>query len=290
MKYKKGDKVRVRNKLKIEACYGKLKDGCGVVFCFEQSQYKGHTVTIDRVNDYGGYKILEDACNFTWTDEMFENICYKNFGIRGSFIQLTAFKEVTEEMGYKYRKSFIDFSAENFKIDDGNLSRGLFFSILGVDSVIKKGEMSLSRLHGEYEENIIFTIPSQISEAYLYAKEALEWLRLVKYPEYVIVEKAEIGSGQASNGMYGKKSDKPHANGCVGTPDVVYELANGKVWGFLDGSQFKAITKDEYEEEIKKTNVTTHITPNPFFFMFTPPFCCWCGSKTRSSFSPPVAL
>lgn len=67
MKYKAGDKVRVREDLSKEKCYG----GCCVDSMMEQ--FAGEMVTISH--EYGRinrYKIEEDNMRWCWTDEMFE--------------------------------------------------------------------------------------------------------------------------------------------------------------------------------------------------------------------------
>lgn len=78
MKYKVGDKVKVREDLSKEKCYG----GCCVDSVMEQ--FAGEMVTISH--EYGRinrYKIEEDNMRWCWTDEMFEpledeNITDKN--------------------------------------------------------------------------------------------------------------------------------------------------------------------------------------------------------------------
>lgn len=64
MKYKVGDKVKVRSDLKCEEYYG------GITFNFEMNKFKGMEITIARVNYGGYYEVLETPYNFT--DEMFE--------------------------------------------------------------------------------------------------------------------------------------------------------------------------------------------------------------------------
>ena len=66
MKYKVGDKVRVRSDLKCEEYYG------GITFNFEMNKFKGMEITIARVNYGGYYEVLETAYNYT--DEMLEPV------------------------------------------------------------------------------------------------------------------------------------------------------------------------------------------------------------------------
>lgn len=66
MKYKVGDRVRVRSDLKIRKEYG------GMIFNDVMSQHCGETVTINEVLSRGCYRIVEYGC--FWTDEMFEGL------------------------------------------------------------------------------------------------------------------------------------------------------------------------------------------------------------------------
>lgn len=66
MKYKVGDKVKVRSDLKCEEYYG------GITFNFEMNKFKGMAITIARVNYGGYYEVLETPYNFT--DEMLEPV------------------------------------------------------------------------------------------------------------------------------------------------------------------------------------------------------------------------
>lgn len=66
MKYKVGDKVKVRSDLKCEEYYG------GVPFNSEMNRFKGMEFTIARVNNGGYYEVLETLYNFT--NEMLEPV------------------------------------------------------------------------------------------------------------------------------------------------------------------------------------------------------------------------
>ena len=68
MKYKIGDKVRVRKDLKVGGSYG-------VYFNDDMANFIGKEVTIDCVGSLG-YRIKEDKFNWSWTDEMFEDFKY----------------------------------------------------------------------------------------------------------------------------------------------------------------------------------------------------------------------
>lgn len=66
MKYKVGDKVKVRSDLKCEEYYD------GVPFTSEMNRFKGMEITIAKVNYGGYYEVLETPYNFT--DEMLEPV------------------------------------------------------------------------------------------------------------------------------------------------------------------------------------------------------------------------
>lgn len=67
MKYKVGDKVRVRSDLEVNMDYGPQ------TFVREMSQYIGKVVTISETYS-NRYNIKEDEDEWSWTDEMFEGL------------------------------------------------------------------------------------------------------------------------------------------------------------------------------------------------------------------------
>lgn len=72
MKYKVGDKVRVRDDLVVYKAY------ChGFYFIPQMACCKGRTVTISRIGD-DFYKIKDDIYYCSWADEMFENVKTKH--------------------------------------------------------------------------------------------------------------------------------------------------------------------------------------------------------------------
>lgn len=66
MKYKVGDKVKVRENLIHGEKYGGMT--------FYMDGWKGKVVTISLVDSLGCYEIAEDEDKWAWTDEMFEGI------------------------------------------------------------------------------------------------------------------------------------------------------------------------------------------------------------------------
>ena len=71
MKYKVGDKVKVREDLEMGKTYGEL------TFSTQMREYKGQIVTIETADD-DGYQIEEDELNWYWTDEMLEDVKEEN--------------------------------------------------------------------------------------------------------------------------------------------------------------------------------------------------------------------
>ena len=65
MKYKVGDKVRVRSDLEVGKRYGKH------AFVYDMIKYSGKIVTIESVGE-SDYRIVEGI--YSWTDEMFEPV------------------------------------------------------------------------------------------------------------------------------------------------------------------------------------------------------------------------
>lgn len=69
MKFKVGDKVRVRTDLEAGQCYGNYG------FVSDMAYYRGRVVTIRYSDDYEeSYQLAEDEDAYCWTDEMLEPI------------------------------------------------------------------------------------------------------------------------------------------------------------------------------------------------------------------------
>ena len=67
MKYKVGDKVKIREDLEVGKMYGNEE------FVGNMVTYKNRTVMIDEILGDGRYHINIDPTGFIWTDEMFED-------------------------------------------------------------------------------------------------------------------------------------------------------------------------------------------------------------------------
>lgn len=78
MKYKVGDKVRVRYDLKLNTRYYNENSDCFDVATILMIPFAGKIVTIKSVDDFEKYHICEDKYYFSWTDDMF-NLSAKCF-------------------------------------------------------------------------------------------------------------------------------------------------------------------------------------------------------------------
>lgn len=74
MKYKIGDKVRVRDDLRLGEVY-KMDNGTDYdSVVFEMLKLKGKEVTISTYTDSNKYLVSEDRDCWNWTDEMFSGL------------------------------------------------------------------------------------------------------------------------------------------------------------------------------------------------------------------------
>ena len=74
MKYKIGDKVRVREDLEVNKVYGEE------VFVSQMTPLKGKEVTISYTYSDGYYRIKEDSKGLRWTDEMLLSVTKYKIG------------------------------------------------------------------------------------------------------------------------------------------------------------------------------------------------------------------
>ena len=74
MKYKVGDKVRVRDDIEVYREY-KMEDSKELAWINpEMLKFKGEILTITEINQYGKYSVKEDNELWSWTDEMFSGL------------------------------------------------------------------------------------------------------------------------------------------------------------------------------------------------------------------------
>ena len=110
MKYKVGDKVRVRKDLVVDKEYGNDS------FVIGMKSMLGKTVTINSVNEESEtYHIRE--CGFNWTEEMFEENGDK-LSLKGMIVEVEAgytYYMITETRGLRkgYHATGIEWSATN---------------------------------------------------------------------------------------------------------------------------------------------------------------------------------
>ena len=92
MKYKVGDKVRVREDLIAGELYGKD------IFASEMISFKGQTVTIKKIQN-NKYLIEEDLEDWYWTEEMFLPVTKYNIGdkviVKDDLIEYEKYKDVS---------------------------------------------------------------------------------------------------------------------------------------------------------------------------------------------------
>lgn len=94
MKYKIGDKVKVRGDLEVDEIYGSVE-----YFIDEMEKYKG---TIVKIKDFidGSYLIEEDNGAFVWADKMFEDSECKRFNAKGEL----SLMGIILNANYEYQK------------------------------------------------------------------------------------------------------------------------------------------------------------------------------------------
>ena len=99
MKYKVGDKVRVRDDIEVYREY-KMEDSKELAWINpEMLKFKGEILTITEINQYGKYSVKEDNELWSWTDEMFSGLAVS----RPKIVITTDGKTTTAKM-YKGKK------------------------------------------------------------------------------------------------------------------------------------------------------------------------------------------
>lgn len=74
MKYKVGDKVRVRKDLKCGEWYTNKSKSCSALVTKGMSRFIGKEVTIVATSPYGDYRIKEDNEPHEWAEILFEGL------------------------------------------------------------------------------------------------------------------------------------------------------------------------------------------------------------------------
>lgn len=112
MKYKVGDKVRVRRDLQISTYYG------AYTFVSGMNDYKGSVVTISKVySTY--YCITEDIRTWMWTDEMFDGLVGEELTAEEAIkIQAEMCRSVSNCVNCPIYKEKGGYSCESFKAEN----------------------------------------------------------------------------------------------------------------------------------------------------------------------------
>lgn len=147
MKYKVGDKVKVRKDLKLGGTYGE--------YYVTNNMHKlaGDTVTISSVHDYG-YKIFEDNGICHWADKMFDPVAKKLIE-PGSIVEC--------RNGYKYiylNGIFMDASGDTLmsfggldSFTDDLISEQKSFDIM---RIFKSNAKTLNEIFDTYSLSVIW--------------------------------------------------------------------------------------------------------------------------------------
>lgn len=160
MKYKVGDKVRVRQWDDMVKEFGELFSDISIVkaddrclFKNEMKKYCGTVVTIEKVvNEYERYLIEEDYKNWYWTDEMFEP--YKvTLARQADFIDKEAYSKLIKQL----EKQPIIFAPKS-SIDGFKVSTGLINNIAKeTREMVKKNietEIEKKKVHPKDEDHL----------------------------------------------------------------------------------------------------------------------------------------
>lgn len=91
MKYKVGDKVKVRDDLMVGHCYSYY------AYCGNMVNFRGKTVTIKSVA-YDFYRIEEDRQTSCWTDGMFEDVNENDVDDEDDETETAKFRAFLEEV------------------------------------------------------------------------------------------------------------------------------------------------------------------------------------------------
>lgn len=116
MKYKVGDKVRVRKDISVKGNWG---------FVEEMKQFIGKVVTISRlVSPYDDeYMILEDGGEYVWTEELFEGVANeapsitKRINEKHNILNGVTKTDTLKPDYYKYRGGDVFDIAKHFELD-----------------------------------------------------------------------------------------------------------------------------------------------------------------------------
>lgn len=152
MKYKVGDKVKVRENLIHGEKYGGMT--------FYMDGWKGEVVTISLINSLGCYEIAEDEDKWAWTDEMFEDVNEENNMNEGD---ITLFGEL-EDKGMTVAELL-----NKTNIETGGLVISIYYPranfevTMGYNYINRKSEL-YKRFIGAYGDMIVDEITFRIRD------------------------------------------------------------------------------------------------------------------------------
>lgn len=238
-KYKVGDKVRV------------VKNQNGHNFVI------GTICTITEISihkDYDEYTIDDGNKTRYAHDYELELIPleeqYENFSVKGSFAQLSAFKEAVEEIGWKYFES-----NNGFQKRDIPVYVGFLFRVITHDSeIVYMRESQQFGLFSTGSEKV-FNLPVDFSIAYEYAKKALESIK-PKFPLYRKLARYPSGNPAWIVGQCYEFISKDSDNDCNYRYNT-YNRTNEFVQWSKDLNEFDIITKEEYDAYVESQKKVT---------------------------------
>jgi hypothetical protein len=123
MKYKVGDKVRVRKDIKCGEWYTNKSKSCGALITKEMSRFIGNEVTIAAISPYGGYYIKEDDEPHAWEEFLFEGLAneapsiVKRINEKHNILNGLTNTDTLKPDYYKYRGGDVFDMAKHFGLD-----------------------------------------------------------------------------------------------------------------------------------------------------------------------------
>lgn len=172
MKYKVGDKVRVRQWDDMVEEFGESAGSIDTPACsFEEDMrlYCGTIVTIKEVKDDESYYIEEDNEDWFWTDDMFENMYY------------SCADKITKDLQEAYDKVFKSILPKYPKDND----------MLDIFTKIPKGEIKITA--EETKEMVKKNIETEIEKKKVHPKDEDHLKRVEKIQKKIDYYKRESG-------------------------------------------------------------------------------------------------
>lgn len=176
MKYKVGDKVRVRQwddmakEFGFSGCTKSNIDILGCLFTNSMKKFCGSVVTISNIaSDNSRYLIKEDCQSWYWTDDMFENMYY------------SCADKITKDLQEAYDKVFESILPKYPKHND----------MLDIFTKIPKGEIKITA--EETKEMVKKNIETEIEKKKVHPKDEDHLKRVEKIQNKIDYYKRESG-------------------------------------------------------------------------------------------------